>query len=518
MLPKIMYFAQALVYLSILGNTNALWRLQCEGVVAIAPLDPIMSPGETGSHVHTVKGSSGFSSSATAADLLNGNCTSCQVQQDHSAYWTPALYFMDSNGITTAVPEVAGHLTYYKYTPCYINGVLTYPSAMPNGLTMISGDTYQRNFTYPIPDPPMPWSGADVTQAALRQKAIGFNCLNYAKTPEASLYRHFMPTKDYIDANCVDGLRLELLFPQCWNGSLDSTDHKSHLAFPDHSINGGTCPEGYDQLINQVFYETIFNTAAFAGQTGSFVLANGDPTGYGYHGDIIVAWEEGVLTAATDLCGPDTNPGDIGASGITSECPIFDITPNTEMASCKIDMPVNLTSLNVGGPMPSLPLNNPIQSGPAYATRPAAGAPTPTPLSQSPVPIPTLSYSSGSSGTGPEDGDIYADHSTTFSTMSSIATTSAIASSTSSIAPVVSPPVAATTVAPAAPDVNPEVANAAFYTVSTSMTTIGAIAYENILVEEVVTIFVTSEPTETAVAKRGHVHNRGRHQHHVRGV
>ena len=169
--------------------------------------------------------------------------------------------------------------SYYKYTPCYINGVLTYPSAMPNGLTMISGDTYQRNFTYPIPDPPMPWSGADVTQEALRQKAVGFNCLNYAKTPEASLYRHFMPTKEYIDANCVDGLRLELLFPQCWNGSLDSADHKSHLAFPDHSIDGGACPEGYDQLINQIFYETIFNTAAFADQTGSFVLANGDPTG-----------------------------------------------------------------------------------------------------------------------------------------------------------------------------------------------------------------------------------------------
>ena len=150
---------------------------------------------------------------------------------------------------------------------------------MPNGLTMISGDTYQRNFTYPIPDPPMPWSGADVTQEALRQKAIGFNCLNYDKAPEASLYRHFMPTKDYIDANCVDGLRLELLFPQCWNGSLDSTDHKSHLAFPDHSIDGGACPEGYDQLINQIFYETIFNTPAFVGQTGSFVLANGDPTG-----------------------------------------------------------------------------------------------------------------------------------------------------------------------------------------------------------------------------------------------
>ena len=241
--------------------------------------------------------------------------------------------------------------------------------------------------------------------------------------------------------------------------------------------------------------------------------------GYGYHGDIIVAWEEGVLAAATDLCGPDINPSDIGASGITSECPVFDITPNAEMASCKIDKPANLMSLNVNGPMSSLPLNNPIQSGPAYATRPTGGAPPPTPLPQSSVPIPTLSYSSGSSGTNAEEGNIYADHSTTSSTTSSSTfTMSSTASSTSSIASAQNLQAVATTVAAAAPDVNPEVANAAFYTISTSMTTIGAIAYENVLVEEVVTVFVTSEPTETAVAKRGHVHRRGRHQHHTHGM
>ena len=150
---------------------------------------------------------------------------------------------------------------------------------MPKGLTIISGDPYQRNFTLPVPDPPMPWSGEHVTQAALRQKAIGFNCLDYSKPPEPSLYRHFLPEKSYLDQNCKDGLRLELLFPQCWNGELDSHDHKSHLAFPDHMLNGGKCPEGYDKLINQLFYETIYDTAHFADQDGQFVLSTGDPTG-----------------------------------------------------------------------------------------------------------------------------------------------------------------------------------------------------------------------------------------------
>ena len=151
---------------------------------------------------------------------------------------------------------------------------------MPNGLQMISGDPLQRNFSgLPVPDPPQPWTGKDATQAALRQKAIGFNCMNYKAQPEPSLFRHFLPEKSYLDANCPDGLRLELLFPQCWNGELDSPDHKSHLAFPSATINGGTCPPGYDKLINQIFYETIFATNTFAAQEGTFVLSDGDPTG-----------------------------------------------------------------------------------------------------------------------------------------------------------------------------------------------------------------------------------------------
>ena len=151
---------------------------------------------------------------------------------------------------------------------------------MPNGLQMISGDPFQRNFSdLAVPDPPQPWIGKDATQAALRQKAIGFNCLNYDKQPEPSLFRHFLPEKSYVDENCIHGLRLELLFPQCWNGELDSKDHKSHVAFPSATINGGSCPPGYDKLINQIFFETIYDTGSFKDKDGQFLLSDGDPTG-----------------------------------------------------------------------------------------------------------------------------------------------------------------------------------------------------------------------------------------------
>ena len=176
---------------------------------------------------------------------------------------------------------------YYKYTQLMVNGVLTNPSAFPFGLQMISGDTFQRNFSgLPVPDSPQPWSGNDITQANLERKAVGFNCMNYqcpGGCDEPSLYRHFLPTKDYLTAHCPDGIRMELVFPQCWNGKdLDSVDHKSHVAYASDLLNGGTCPPGFDHVLPQLFYETYTYPQDFYSEDGQFVISNGDPTGKPY--------------------------------------------------------------------------------------------------------------------------------------------------------------------------------------------------------------------------------------------
>jgi hypothetical protein len=148
---------------------------------------------------------------------------------------------------------------------------------------MIAGSSNQRNFTLPVPDPPLSeWSSdpQQETQAALAQKALGFNCLNYAITPEGSLYRHFMPDKAYLDANCLDGLRFELMFPSCWNQAMGPTskNFKDHVAYPN-LVKTGTCPDGFGTRLPSLFYETIYNTQDFVGIDGQFILSNGDPTG-----------------------------------------------------------------------------------------------------------------------------------------------------------------------------------------------------------------------------------------------
>jgi len=147
---------------------------------------------------------------------------------------------------------------------------------------MLAGDTNQRNFSYPIPDIEKSlWSGEYVEQPFLRQWALGFNCLNYNAAPEAALYRHFMPDKAFLDQQCTQGIRLELMFPSCWDGkNLDGINHdkKSHVAYPALG-NTGACPEGFPVRLPTLFYESIWNTFEFKGQDGQFVFANGDPTG-----------------------------------------------------------------------------------------------------------------------------------------------------------------------------------------------------------------------------------------------
>lgn len=52
----------------------------------------------------------GFGMSSDQESLLSGDCTSCAVTQDKSAYWAPALYFMHTNGSAQVVDEVGGML------------------------------------------------------------------------------------------------------------------------------------------------------------------------------------------------------------------------------------------------------------------------------------------------------------------------------------------------------------------------------------------------------------------------
>ncbi|KJZ74487.1 hypothetical protein HIM_06083 [Hirsutella minnesotensis 3608] len=355
----------------LIAGAHAFWRMECPGRLAMARMDPIVNPGDLSPHVHSIHGSSGFSDNSSCSDLQAGECTSCRVKQDMSSYWHPSLYFKDADtGRFEVVEQVGGMLAYYLLYGQNIK-------AFPDGFRMLSGDVDRREYTLGDankPDPPKAsWASlGQTTQKALAQRAIGFNCLNYGRTPEATLYRHFLPDKSFLDSNCKDGLRFEIMFPSCWNGrDVDSQNHMDHVAFPD-LVMDGTCPPDYPVRLPSLLYEVIWNTAAFSGRNGRFVLSNGDETGYSYHGDFMMGWNRDFLQQAVNTC---TNP-----SGRIEDCPLFDIMGKGEAVSCNLQspMPPALHTEDVEGPMMRLPGGGGSGGGdkPSYVAPPAPPAPT----------------------------------------------------------------------------------------------------------------------------------------------
>ncbi|KAL2760399.1 hypothetical protein ACRALDRAFT_1059783 [Sodiomyces alcalophilus JCM 7366] len=332
-------------------KAEAFFRMECQGRVGLARIDPIVSYGEPSQHLHSIHGSSGISMHATYDDLRNGDCTSCRVTQDKSAYWHPSMYFQDGEtGQFELVGQVGGMLAYYQF---HLDNLTAYPA----GFRMIAGDSNQRSWsTWDLtqPDPPADqwYSKGLTTQESLRERAMGFNCLNYDGNPEPTLYRHTIPDKNFIDQNCPNGIRTEITFPSCWNGKdLGAEDHRSHMAYPD-MLRDGKCPEGFPVHMPTMLFETVWNVKAFHGRKGRFVMANGDSLGWGYHGDFMMGWDPEFLQEAIDTC--------THKSGNILDCPIFDIVSEEEAQKCTMELPSILASEDVVGPLRSLPGNMPI--------------------------------------------------------------------------------------------------------------------------------------------------------------
>jgi hypothetical protein len=240
---------------------------------------------------------------------------------------------------------------------------------------MIAGSSNKRAFYGSIPDPPMSqWTDYDRTQQSLMEKALGFNCLHYDQPPnEGAMEYHYLRNKTFIDATCTDGIRAELMFPSCWNGQdLDSENHTTHIAYP-YEVKYGDCPAGYPVRLPVLFYETIYQTTLFNGSDGQFVFSNGDPTGFGYHGDFIAGWDNDILQEAINstVC---TN-GD--SSGLQEDCPVFLLQNSSDATQCKLETPAAIQNEPINF-VPVLPGSIQIQSGPQSATMAGVHAPSPS--------------------------------------------------------------------------------------------------------------------------------------------
>jgi hypothetical protein len=330
--------------IALAGAANAFWRMPCSGRLSLERADPVVSPGMVSGHVHTISGGNGFGFSMDYKQANASTCSSCPIKKDLSNYWTPKLYYMAEDGTFEDVPQAGegngrtgGMTVYYQQRGGPKNDPIR---AFPDNFRMLAGDPFQRNET-----------GAQAAPG----KAVSFVCLDYSGSS---------PQTDSIpNSNCPDGLRAQIYFPSCWDGvNGDSSDHKSHMSYPIGQNDNGACPSSHPVHLISIFFEVIYSIDKFAnrwyGSDHPFVFAQGDRTGYGFHGDFVNGWNQTTLQDAVDTCTND--------SGTLEDCHVFDneLFSTEDQQACRIPPSVDE---KVTGVLDKLPGCNTPTDGPEYA-------------------------------------------------------------------------------------------------------------------------------------------------------
>ncbi|KAM0321384.1 hypothetical protein ACHAQA_010148 [Verticillium albo-atrum] len=248
---QLRYYGGSILLLA--AQAAAFFVLPCSRPVVVQRADPIVNPGALSGHVHTVMGGSGFNFTMGYDQAISSACSTCKVRQDLSNYWIPNLYYQREDGKFESVKQLGGMLVYYlqrfdAQDPEYENGLL----AFPPGFQMLAGDPHLRSFGN-----------------TLEQRAISYVCLGVSG-PE---------THEFPPHNCPNGLRVQVIFPSCWDGhNLDSPNHKSHVAYPS-LVDNGVCPESHPKRFITLFYEVTFQIDDFKerwyNDTPPFVYSNG---------------------------------------------------------------------------------------------------------------------------------------------------------------------------------------------------------------------------------------------------
>ncbi|KAI0823488.1 WSC-domain-containing protein [Trametes gibbosa] len=295
-------------------------------------LDPIVNPGKVGTHVHAVVGASRFKDVYDREDQIKSKCTTVSIQSDKSNYWAPQMFHHDPNGGLTPMPTSFN--IYYLVRNGPKNEKV---HAFPPGLRMVAGDTTRRTYN----------------ASSFADQAVSYVCLDYSGAHNND--PDWAERPDFFDHNCPDGMRAQVFFPSCWDGkNLDSADHKSHMAYPIQNYNSGDCPDSHPVHLVSLFYEMFVSVDQFEYHgKGTWVLANGDTTGDGHHGDFQDGWDTDLLQEALDTC---TN-----MNGNIDDCPPLKAVVDQAAAdACVLETSIVDEDIGLNGPIAKLPGCNPI--------------------------------------------------------------------------------------------------------------------------------------------------------------
>jgi Domain of unknown function (DUF1996) len=253
------------------------FRVRC-GYSHMAFDDPIVFPGQPGrSHLHVFFGNTAIDANSTTNSIANGGGSTCSGGiLNRSGYWVPAM--VDSQTGRAVVP--IDMIVYYKsgYTRMANSSLRPFPT----GLRIVAGSTASQS------GPFLP------SYTAMHHY--------YCELPNGT----HVPREQHIPPCPVGGKIWSVLeFPNCWDGvNLDSTDHRSHMTYSSRHEN--VCPPSHPVPVPVLSFNIQYPVAAGQDSTmwrlSSDIYSSTLPGGYTMHGDVWVAWDEGIKTAWTDNC------------------------------------------------------------------------------------------------------------------------------------------------------------------------------------------------------------------------
>jgi hypothetical protein len=311
--------------LALIAPVHAGLRFACSSLT-IQRLDPVVEPGKAPSaHLHHIVGGNAFNVTMTGDVGARGTCTTCEMSEDFSNYWTAVLYFKHpTNGSYHRVPvtnnaalprgTTGGMTIYYTQHDFSTDDLKKTPiRAFPPGFRMTVGSP-----------------GTNSLAQAKGHIGLRYNCLKTTLDRGAEMV-------DFPDHPCQGGIFTVHHFPACWDGkNLDSPDHQSHMfntITRDGFTNAPACPASHPVRMPQVTYETVWDTTKFnslwpSGTPNPFVWSFEGSSGYGTHADYLFGWKGDALQRAMnksecfyDGCGSITKQ----AMSVANQCKIPDM-------------------------------------------------------------------------------------------------------------------------------------------------------------------------------------------------